>query len=90
MLGRAYVTPATIDVPRDKPLEVCVAAPGYAAKTIYDDTITRWKYFNACYLGEADCRGGTKAPTTTHITTDINVRLSPCAASGDACPRCSG
>jgi hypothetical protein len=89
VLGREYVTPATIKVPRDKPLTICVAAPGYAARTIYDDTMNRWKYFHQCFQGEADCRANQSVPTTTHVLTDINVRLQPCSST-DVCPKCSG
>lgn len=90
VLGRAYMTPATVNVPRDKPLTICVAAPGFAAKTIYDDTMEHWKYFNDCYLGETDCRGDMKLPTTTHIMTDVKVRLHPCPPSSGVCAKCSG
>jgi hypothetical protein len=88
-LGRSYVTPAIIEIPRDKPFTVCVAAPGYAAQSVYDDTMDHWEYGHACWQAEPDCQSHISRPTTTHTQTDINVRLHPCPSAGP-CPRCAG
>jgi hypothetical protein len=89
VLGRSYVTPAIIQIPRDKPFRVCVAAPGYAAQSVYDDTMAHWQYGHACRQAEPDCTSDMSMPTTTHTRTDINVRLHPCPSAGP-CPRCAG
>jgi hypothetical protein len=89
VLGRSYVTPAIIQIPRDKPFSVCVAAPGYAAQSVYDDTMTHWQYGHSCSPTVPDCHPEMSMPTTTHMRTDINLRLHPCPSAGP-CPRCAG
>ena len=88
-MGQTIITPATVIVPADKPLSVCVSAPGFAAQTAYDDTMAHWKYRHDCYPGEEDCTStGEVVPTTTHVLSTVNVRLHRCLAGAAACPQC--
>ncbi len=88
-MGQTMITPATIRVPADQPLSVCVSAPGFAAQTVYDDTMAHWKYRHDCYPGEEDCTStGEVVPTTTHVLSDVNVRLHRCPEGAAACPQC--
>ncbi len=90
-MGRTMVTPATIKVPADQPVTVCVSAPGYAAQTVYDDTMAHWKFRHDCYPGEEDCTSsGGMVPTTRHVLSDVNVKLHRCPQDAAACPQCPG
>ena len=91
VMGQTMMTPATINVPSDQSIAICVSAPGYVAQTVYDDTMAHWKYRHDCYPGEEDCTStGEIVPTTMHVLTDVNVKLHPCPSGAGACPQCPG
>jgi hypothetical protein len=87
--GGTVVTPAKVEVARDKPLTICVSAPGYSAQTVYDDTMVRWKYQHDCFPGQPDCASSTQSDAVpTHLMTKIDVRLHPCDPADGSCLQC--